>query len=105
MEGLVYDYVNRKFPADWFDLCYADRRDFADRTGVYAEGTEIRDDFCTFEIWVDCLGNKRTDFNSARARQMSNILKRLGFKPVGQRYTKCYGKQTTFVRVRAADSK
>ncbi|QIG65060.1 hypothetical protein SJC17_28 [Bacteroides phage SJC17] len=98
MEGLVYDYVNRKFPKDWFDLCYADRRDFADRTGVYPEGTEVRNEFCTFEIWVDCLGNKRTEFNAARARQMSNIMKRLGFKSVGPRYVKCYGKQTTFVR-------
>ena len=97
-EGLVFEYVNRKFPANWDDMYFADRLDFINEVGLQPEGTEIRDSFCAFEIWVECLGNKRTDFNVARAKQVANMLKRAGFKADKQKNVKLYGKQTMFVR-------
>ena len=97
-EGLVFEYVNRKFPANWNDMYFADRLDFINEVGLQPEGTEVRDSFCAFEIWVECLGNKRTDFNVARAKQVANMLKRAGFKADKQKNVKLYGKQTMFVR-------
>lgn len=96
--GLVEHFVNMKFPADWNSMIYADRRDFVEDTGIFEEGTEIRNEFSAFEVWCDGLGMARKDFTTAKAREVISILKKLGFVRNGQKNVKLYGRQAIYTR-------
>ena len=99
MHGLIERFVNLKFPKDWDDWVYADRRDFVDGLGVFDEGTEARKEFCAFEIWCDGLGLPRKDFTTSKAREVAGSLKRLGFVRNGQRNVNIYGRQSIYTRI------
>lgn len=99
MHGLIERFVNLKFPKDWDDWVYADRRDFVDGLGVFEEGTEVRKEFCAFEVWCDGLGLPRKDFTTSKAREVAGSLKRLGFVRNGQRNVNIYGRQSIYTRI------
>lgn len=102
LEGLVEGYVNMLFPEGWDTMSYMDKRDFVEGIGLRPAGVHTRDEFCAFEIWCEALGNKRQDFTPARAREIGNILARIGgFEKRKQKIVNIYGRQTVYVRLDA----
>lgn len=96
--GLIERFVNMKFPNDWDNWVFADRRDYVEGLGIFEEGTEERTSFSTMEIWCDGLGMSRKDYTTAKAKEIAGALKRLGFSRNGQRNVNNYGRQAIYTR-------
>lgn len=105
--GLIEDYLNRKFPADWED------RDLFRRTQwlndpLSENGTETKEYTCAYELWCEALGEERKTFNAYNSREVSNMMKALpeweyvstSKKAFGK---SLYGRQKYFRRVKSVE--
>lgn len=99
MLGIIEDYLDTLFPADYEERQLPQRRDFLN--GSLGEiGTERKDEVCLLQIWCEALGKDKSDFNSMRARELSNAMKMLqGWERGRQKRFKLYGAQAFYRRV------
>lgn len=97
--GIVEDYLNTLFPSDYEERQLPQRRDFL--SGSLGEiGTEQKDEVCLLQIWCEALGKDKSDFNSMRARELSNIMRMLPEWERGkQKRFKIYGAQAFYRRL------
>jgi predicted P-loop ATPase len=98
--GSVLEFVENRVPKGW------NKKTLKERVAFYStdliEATEKRDRICAIEIWVECLGGNIKDFNSIKAREINNVLRRMpGWIEKQLRFNADYGAQRGFERFAA----
>lgn len=99
LQGLIEDYLDRLFPADYEDRFLPQRMDFLN--GDLGEVGTVRKDTCSLiEVWTEALGRKKEDYTTAKGREIANVLKSLkGWKRDKQARQKLYGPQIIYRRI------
>lgn len=101
IQGLIEEYLDRLFPADYEDRFLAQRLDFLNG-GLGEEGTETKNSFSLIELWTEALGRRKDEYTVVKARELSNAVKALkGWKRDKQARQKIYGPQVIYRRVGA----
>ena len=105
IQGLIEEYLDRLFPADYEDRFLAQRLDFLNG-GLGEEGTETKNSFSLIELWTEALGRRKDEYTVVKARELSNAVKALkGWKRDKQARQKIYGPQVIYRRVGAGITK
>lgn len=105
IQGLIEEYLDRLFPADYEDRFLAQRLDFLNGD-LGEEGTEAKNSFSLIELWTEALGRRKDEYTVVKARELSNAVKALkGWKRDKQARQKIYGPQVTYRRVGAGITK
>ena len=103
-EGIVREYLDMLLPADWDTMDIYRRREYfrepSDPTRPI--GVKRRDWVCNLEIWCECFGKNKEDFDSRSAYPIASIMARIeGWaKDKTQRVIRPYGKQRVYKRTR-----
>lgn len=101
--GVIEEYLNRKFPADWDDKWIFERQQWLNDP-LAEKGTSYKEYVCSYEIWCECLGEERKNFNSYTAREINNIMKTFPeWEYAGTKHKsfgKNYGKQKYYRRIK-----
>jgi putative DNA primase/helicase len=101
IQGLIEEYLDRLFPADYEDRFLAQRLDFLNGD-LGEEGTETKNSFSLIELWTEALGKRKDEYTVVKARELSNAVKALkGWKRDKQARQKIYGPQVIYRRVGA----
>lgn len=99
IRGLIEEYLDRLFPADYEDRFLAQRLDFLNGD-LGEEGTETKNSFSLIELWTEALGRRKDEYTVVKARELSNAVKALkGWKRDKQARQKIYGPQVIYRRV------
>ena len=105
IQGLIEEYLDRLFPADYEDRFLAQRLDFLNGD-LGEEGTEAKNSFSLIELWTEALGRRKDEYTVVKARELSNAVKALkGWKRDKQARQKIYGPQVIYRRVGAGITK
>lgn len=105
IQGLIEEYLDRLFPADYEDRFLAQRLDFLSGD-LGEEGTETKNSFSLIELWTEALGRRKDEYTVVKARELSNAVKALkGWKRDKQARQKIYGPQVIYRRVGAGITK
>lgn len=105
IQGLIEEYLDRLFPADYEDRFLAQRLDFLNGD-LGEEGTETKNSFSLIELWTEALGRRKDEYTVVKARELSNAVKTLkGWKRDKQARQKIYGPQVIYRRVGAGITK
>lgn len=104
LKGLIEEYLNRDFPANWEELDLADRIGFlrgdAD-TFAGAPLTYKKDRVCVLEIWCELLNKRPGDLKPINSREINTILRSLdGWENTSGpiQFGKIYGKQRGYTK-------
>lgn len=101
IQGLIEEYLDRLFPADYEDRFLAQRLDFLNGD-LGEEGTEPKNSFSLIELWTEALGRRKDEYTVVKARELSNAVKALkGWKRDKQARQKIYGPQVIYRRAGA----
>lgn len=105
IQGLIEEYLDRLFPADYEGRFLAQRLDFLNGD-LGEEGTETKNSFSLIELWTEALGRRKDEYTVVKARELSNAVKALkGWKRDKQARQKIYGLQVIYRRVGAGITK
>lgn len=99
-EGAIEQFVTKPIPVDWLKW-EENRRGIYWNGGIKFEGEPVqRTRICAAEIWCECLGKAKGDFQQRYAREINQLLEKMpGWKNVGVREAGLpYGKQRCFER-------
>lgn len=103
-EGAIEQFVAKPIPEGWLKWD-ENQRNLYWSGGVKSESTLVkRMRVCAAEIWCECLGKARGDFQQRYTREINNLLEKMpDWKNIGVRYAGApYGKQRCFERKEAA---
>lgn len=101
IQGLIEEYLDRLFPADYEDRFLAQRLDFLNGD-LGEEGTDTKNSFSLIELWTEALGRRKDEYTVVKARELSNAVKALkGWKRDKQARQRIYGPQVIYRRVGA----
>lgn len=105
-QGLIAEYLDRLFPAEWDSMDARERQSFLTGGDTTHKGTERRNRFSRLEIWVEALGNTVQNFgkgNSTNAQLITRLVKGIGGWRIPDSNDKneptIYGKQKCFTRI------
>ena len=99
--GLIQEYLATPVPEDWAERTPESRASwFASRGDEFTEpGTQLQDQVCSTQIWVEALGRRIGDHRRADLLLITNALDKLeDWGPVGRRVVPGYGQQRVFER-------
>ena len=103
--GIIENYVNTLFPADYEERTEQQRADFLSG-GLGEIGDTVKNEFCLMELWVDALGRRKEDYSSAKGRELATAMRQLGGWYKGKlKRTKLYGQQVVYIRKGSEESK
>lgn len=101
--GIIEEYLNKKFPANWNDKDLYERQQWLN-SPIAEKGTTYKEYICSYEIWCECLGEERKTFNSYSTREVNNIMKTMpDWEYVGSKrktFGSIYGKQKYYRRIK-----
>ena len=101
-EGLVTDYLDLPLPVYWSELPLYDRQDYVRSQGMLYTGGDVRrrDHVSNIEIWCECFGKDKADFQHKNSFEISAIMARIdGWeKTGGTMWLPIYGKQRVYRR-------
>lgn len=102
--GIIENYVDKLFPADYEERTEQQRADFL--SGSLEEvGTVQKNEFCLMELWVNALGRRKEDYSSAKGRELAAAMRQLGGWYKGKlNRTKLYGRQVVYIRKGSEES-
>ena len=96
--GIIENYVDKLFPADYEERTEQQRADFLSG-GLGEIGDTVKNEFCLMELWVDALGRRKEDYTSAKGRELATAMRQLGGWYKGKlKRTKLYGAQVIYIR-------
>lgn len=97
--GIIEDYLNRLYPANWDSMDIYQRRSWLDDP-LGPKGVVEKDFVCIAEIWCECLGKDRNDMSRYNTRDINEILKSLSDWEAIQstKNFSLYGKQKYYKR-------
>jgi putative DNA primase/helicase len=97
--GQIEMYLETLLPDNWNSLDIYSRKNFLHGDFDTAKGTVKRQMVCVSEIWVEAFDGDLKQLNSAQAREIAEILRKLGWeRKDGQTTIPIYGRQRVFVR-------
>jgi len=103
-EGIIYEFVNRKIPANWRKLDIETRRMFY--SGHYTYTTELihRDRICAAEVWCECFGKNLSNIRRSDSAEINAILANIPYPGwekdrSSRQYGVSYGVQKGFNRI------
>ena len=103
-EGLVTDYLDLPLPANWSELPLYDRQDYVRSQGMLYTGGDVRRRDCVsnIEIWCECFGKDKSDFQHKNSFEISAIMAGIdGWEKTGGTiWLPIYGKQRVYSRKR-----
>ncbi|MDR2647675.1 MAG: virulence-associated E family protein [Oscillospiraceae bacterium] len=76
-EPVIMEWMTHKLPIDWDERGMEDRMLFWQCGGV---GTEERTKVCPLEVWCECFGKSKSDFDSGKGRRITAILTKLNWQ-------------------------
>ena len=101
-EGLVTDYLGLPLPANWDELPVYDRQDYVRSQGMLYNGGDVRrrDSVSNIEIWCECFGKDKADFQHKNSFEISAIMASIdGWEKTGRTmWLPIYGKQRVYRR-------
>jgi hypothetical protein len=102
-EGLIIDYLEKLLPDEWDKMDLYQRRSFLgeDEFGTgNKKGTVRRERVCVMEIWCECFGKDKSDFQHKNSFEISAIMARIdGWEKTGKTmWLPIYGKQRVYRR-------
>lgn len=104
-EGLIREYLDTLYPAEWEDWELAKRREFIHGEDVFEVnvGTQQKDKTCVMEIWQELFKGDPKNLTPIISREINNILSSFedwdrAENPL--RFGKIYGRQRAFIRNR-----
>ena len=74
--GIIENYLNRKYPANWENMDLYDRRHWLEDP-LSKNGEYSKDFTCVAEVWCECLGKDKTDMTRYNTRDINDILRAL----------------------------
>lgn len=105
-EGLILDFLGQQIPREWSKWDLTQRLIFRSG-GIHGECELMpRTRVCAAEIWCECLGKNKGDFQQRNTREINQLLERVsGWANVGIRDAGLpYGKQRCFELKEATES-
>jgi predicted P-loop ATPase len=72
--GIIARYLEMKLPEDWYEKDVYARRAWLAGDELQEAGTEERKKVCCAEIWCEALGGNYKEFDTAKGREISQIL-------------------------------
>jgi hypothetical protein len=103
--GIIENYVDKLFPADYEDRTEQQRADFLSG-GLGEIGDTVKNKFCLMELWTEALGRRKEDYTSAKGRELATAMRQLGGWRKGKlNRTKLYGAQVVYIRKGSEESK
>lgn len=75
-KGIIEEYLNAKYPADWDAMDLYDRRKWL-ADPLSQAGTVQRDYVCVAEIWCECLNKEKNDMSRYNTRDINDIMRSL----------------------------
>ena len=74
--SLVQDYLDKKVPANWYDLSIYEKRSFlqGDHDPLRAEAVLQRNKITVLEIWTELFANKQSDLTRWAAKEIHNLM-------------------------------
>jgi hypothetical protein len=94
-EGMVREYLDRLLPDNWDGMDIHARQDYIRSTDdpTLPVGTVQRDTVCNMEIWCECFGKRREDFERQDSYKIMSIMEKIGgwAKSERKRRLKLYG--------------
>ena len=105
-QGMIAEYLDKKLPAHWPGMDLQDRRIYlADDARIEADGVNMRQKTCAFEILCECLGERPDERSRYKAREINAIMDRM---PGWQKASKplrfsIYGVQKGYTRTISVD--
>ena len=101
-EGLVSDYLELPLPENWNSLNIYDRQDYirSQRWLNTSVNVRKREFISNIEIWCECFGKDKADFQHRNSFEISAIMERIGGweKTGGTMQLPIYGKQRIYKR-------
>ena len=101
-EGMVRDYLDTLLPENWdtFDIYRRQEYFRAGDDTTQPKGKVRRDTVCNMEIWCECFGRKREDFERLESYKIMSIMEKLGgwSKSDKKRKLQIYGSVPIWVR-------
>lgn len=104
LAGLIEEYLEKEYPAEWPDMDLVDRVSFLRGDGdtfTYGDLNYKKDRVCVLEIWCELLNKRPGDLKPINSREINDILRGLnGWEVTKSQVTfgKLYGKQRGFIR-------
>lgn len=74
--GIIEEYLNKLYPADWDTRDIYDRRSWLD-SPTPEKGVNPKKYVCVAEIWSECLGKDKADMSRYNTREINETLKSL----------------------------
>lgn len=74
--GIIEEYLNKLYPADWDTRDIYDRRSWLD-SPTPEKGANPKKYVCVAEIWSECLGKDKADMSRYNTREINETLKSL----------------------------
>ena len=74
--GIIEDFLDKKFPADWESKDLYDRRRWLDDP-LSPKGEITKQYVCVAEIWCECLGKDKNDMSRYNTREINELLRTL----------------------------
>jgi len=80
--GVVEKYLNEFLPDNWDECCIADRQYYFNNEfdkyyvpqNSFGPAVKQRNNVCPMEIWVECFGKDKADFNKQESNNISLIM-------------------------------
>lgn len=97
--GLIIEFLDQKLPENWHQLDIFERSNFL-RDGK--EGEVRRNYVCAAEIWCECLGKNKEEFNKYATKEINDIMRAIpGWRfRLSTRKFEQYGVQRFYERIR-----
>lgn len=111
--GIIQSYLNTPVPENWYKMAVGERRYFIENGPEAGEEKNAKyriDRICALEIWCECLGGNRLNFNNAKAREINTILDNLAdwgrytANKSGKLRFPGYGIQRAYIRTKLPDA-
>lgn len=104
LAGLIAEYLDRDYPANWDDMDLVERVSFLRGDGdtfTHGELTYKKDRVCVLEIWCELLNKRPGDLKPINSREINDILRGLeGWEAHKSqiRFGRIYGRQRGYLR-------
>ncbi len=94
--GLVEEFLNMRLPENWDSISQYEKHSFILNYNTMPEIEKLkcvpRVQVCSLDIWTELFNKSRSDIDKNSTREVTRILKRLGWKEIGTKKT-IFGKQ------------
>lgn len=99
-QGLIEAFLEKPIPQDWDSYTLDQRILYLADTATERTNLVLRKTVCAMEIWCECLGGRKENFQKSKSYEINNILRRIPgwHQQNSPRTHSIYGNQRGFMR-------